>query len=101
MRPMRASRRMPTVERMRWRRFLHLALSLSAAAFVVGLIVEGFWGVDDVETNWVDQSFGFVMYFAGALTVLLALLLAASVLVAGAYRLLWNRGPASTRNAEP
>jgi hypothetical protein len=35
------------------------------------------------ERNWVDQSFGFVMYFAEHSPMLLALLLAASVLIAG------------------
>jgi len=84
------------VERRLWTRFLYLALSVSASALVVGLVADGFWGGTAGQTNWVDQSFGFVMYLAGALTMLLAVLLVASLLIAGAYRLLWNRGPAST-----
>lgn len=76
------------VERRSWRRFLNLALSVSSAAFVVGLLADGFWGGTDGETTWVDQSFGFVMYLAGAFTMLLAVLLVASQLIAGAYRLL-------------
>jgi uncharacterized membrane protein len=71
---------------MRWRRFLYRALSLSSAAFVVGLVAEGFWGGTGGETNWVDQSFGFAMYLGFALTIVLAALLLMSVLIAGAFR---------------
>jgi uncharacterized membrane protein len=79
-----------------WRRFLYLALAVSSAAFVVGLVTEGFWGGTDGQTNWVDQSFGFAMYLGAALSVALATLLLACLLIAGAFRLIWRRRSAPT-----
>jgi uncharacterized membrane protein len=71
---------------MRWRRFLYVALSISAAAFVVGLVAEGLWGGTDGETNWVDQSFGLAMWLGGLLVMIFAVLLLASLVIAGAFR---------------
>ena len=80
-----------------WRRFLYLALSVASAALVVGLIADGFWGGTDGQTNWVDQSFGFAMYLGGALSIGLAVLLLARLLVSGAFQLIRNRRTASGR----
>jgi uncharacterized membrane protein YcjF (UPF0283 family) len=61
----------------------------SLAAFIIGTVVEGLWGasVHNRGTNWVDQTFGAAMWIGAALTVLLGLVLVASLLVVGIVRL--------------
>ena len=88
------------VVRLRWRGFVFAAMWVSAAAFVVGLVVEGFWGGTDGTTSWVDQSFGFAMYLGAALSIALAGLVLVSLLIARALRLLGNRGRSSTMKGE-
>lgn len=83
------------VERPPWRRLLYLALWLSSAAFVIGLVADGFWGGTDGQTNWVDQSFGFAMYLGGALSIALAIVLLASLFLSGAFQLIQKRRTAS------
>jgi glycine cleavage system pyridoxal-binding protein P len=53
---------------MRWKRFLVVAPCTAAAAFVI----------------WVDQSFGLAMWLGGLLVMVFAVVLLASLLVAGA-----------------
>jgi uncharacterized membrane protein len=74
------------VRAMRRRRLLYLALSVSSTAFAVGLVAEGFWGGTAGETNWVDQSFGLAMWLGGFLVIVFAVLLFASLVIAGAVR---------------
>jgi uncharacterized membrane protein len=88
---MRGRRCSPTVERVSWMRIVYVALSVSALAFVVGLVVEGLWGGTAGETNWVDQSFGFAMWAGGAFTMLFSIVLVASLVVAGVFRLIGGR----------
>ena len=86
------------VEHRPWRRFLCLALWVSSAAFVVGFVADGFWGGTEGQTSWVDQSFGFAMYLGGALSIALAILLLARLLISGASQLIRNARTASRHN---
>ena len=76
--------------------FLSIALSLSFAALVIGMVAEGFWGGSAGETNWVDQSFGLAMWAGGALTLGFAFVLVANGVFAGVCRLVNRLGSAAS-----
>jgi apolipoprotein N-acyltransferase len=74
---------------MRWVRWTAVLFAASLAAFIIGTVIEGFWGAsaNGSGTNWVDQTFGAAMWIGAALTVLFGLVLVASLLVVGIVRL--------------
>jgi hypothetical protein len=76
----------------RFVRWIAIAFAVSVFAFVLGTVVEGFWGGKGGETNWVDQTFGFAMYLGAAVAALCVPVLVLSLLVAGAARLRRRRG---------
>jgi hypothetical protein len=71
-----------------WVRGATIVFAVSLLAFVVGAVVEGFWGagVSGPGTNWVDQTFGFLEFAGAVVAVLAGLFLAAAALVVGTPR---------------
>ena len=73
---------------MRWLRWIAVLFLSWLVIAIVGAVVEGFWGGGERggTTNWVDQSFGAMMWIGAALAVVFAVLLIAAALLVGTSR---------------
>jgi len=74
-------------------RFTALFLIVSLAVCAVGTVVEAKWGASaqagSTETNWVDQTFGLLMYLGMAAVMAASVALVLLTLIAGAR---WSMG---------